>query len=180
MLIAFLYDQAFLNNQADARQIRHATLSANRGSITDRNGEPLAVSTPVDSVWVEPRALVQAPEYIPTLAEMLGLREKDLTERLSRNSGKEFLYLKRHMNPTDAAEIDASRIPGVHLLREYRRYYPAAEVTGHLVGFANVDDVGQEGLGTERAQSERLRAEQRRRRIAACRVDRESGRTTRS
>jgi cell division protein FtsI (penicillin-binding protein 3) len=141
-----LFDQAFLNDQADARQIRHATLSANRGTITDRNGEPLAVSTPVDSVWVEPRTLVQAPDYIPALAEMLGVREKELTERLSRNSGKEFLYLKRHMNPTEAAKIDAARIPGVHLLREYRRYYPAAEVTGHLVGFANVDDVGQEGL----------------------------------
>jgi cell division protein FtsI (penicillin-binding protein 3) len=141
-----LFDQAFLNNQADARQIRLATISAHRGSITDRNGEALAVSTPVDSVWVEPQALVSAPERIPVLAKLLGINQNELTARLSRNAGKDFLYLKRHMNPADAERIEAQNISGVHLQREYRRYYPAAEVTGHLIGFANVDDVGQEGL----------------------------------
>jgi len=141
-----LVDQAFLNDQADARQIRHAVLSAHRGSITDRNGEPLAVSTPVDSVWVQPRALISAPEHIPLLAELLAQEEKDLTARLARNSGKEFLFLKRHMNPADAERINNADLPGVYLQREYRRYYPAAEVTGHLVGFANIDDEGQEGL----------------------------------
>jgi cell division protein FtsI (penicillin-binding protein 3) len=141
-----LFDQTFLNNQADARQIRHATLSAHRGSITDRNGEALAVSTPVDSIWAEPRILASAPEHIPVLAQILGVNQEKLTARLSRNVSKDFLYLKRHMNPADAKRIEAQDIPGVHLLREYRRYYPAAEVTGHLIGFANVDDVGQEGL----------------------------------
>ena len=141
-----LFDQTFLNDQADARQIRLATLSAHRGSITDRNGEPLAVSTPVDSVWVEPRSLVSSPEHIPLLAKLLGVNQNELTARLSRNANKDFLYLKRHMNPADAERIENQDIPGVHLQREYRRYYPAAEVTGHLIGFANVDDVGQEGL----------------------------------
>ena len=141
-----LYDQTFLNNQADARQIRHATLSAHRGNITDRNGEALAVSTPVDSIWAEPRVLVSAPEQIPVLAQLLGVNHEELTARLSRSVNKDFLYLKRHMNPADAKRIEDQDIPGVHLLREYRRYYPAAEVTGHLIGFANIDDVGQEGI----------------------------------
>ncbi|MEJ2138125.1 MAG: penicillin-binding transpeptidase domain-containing protein [Gammaproteobacteria bacterium] len=139
-------DQAFLNDQADARHVRRATLAAHRGSITDRNGEPLAVSTPVDSVWVDPGELVTAPEHIPTLAKLLRVDQEDLTARLTRSVDKDFLFLKRHMNPADAERIDRLNLPGVHLQREYRRYYPAAEVTGHLIGFANVDDVGQEGL----------------------------------
>ena len=70
-------DQAFLNNQADARHVRQATLAAHRGTITDRNGEPLAVSTPVDSVWVDPGELVSAPENIPVLADMLKVDRED-------------------------------------------------------------------------------------------------------
>jgi cell division protein FtsI (penicillin-binding protein 3) len=139
-------DQAFLNNQADARHVRKVTLSAHRGSITDRNGEPLAVSTPVDSVWVDPGDLVNAPENIPLLADLLKVDRDGLTARLTRNVNKDFLYLKRHMNPAAATRIAELKMPGVHLQREYRRYYPAAEVTGHLIGFANVDDAGQEGL----------------------------------
>ncbi len=141
-----IVDQDFLNDQADARQIRTATLAAHRGTITDRNGEPLAVSTPVDSVWVAPAELLAAPENLPLLAKLLRVNRSKLTAKLTRNSGKDFLYLKRHMNPSEAALIDAQNMPGVHLQREYRRYYPAAEVTGHLIGFANIDDVGQEAL----------------------------------
>jgi cell division protein FtsI (penicillin-binding protein 3) len=148
-------DQAFLNNQADARHVRRATLSAHRGAITDRNGEVLAVSTPVDSVWVDPGDLVSSPENIPLLADLLKIDRAALTARLTRNVAKDFLYLKRHMNPGAAAQIERLSMPGVHLQREYRRYYPAAEVTGHLIGFANVDDVGQEGL--ELAFDHRLR-----------------------
>ena len=139
-------DQDFLNDQAAARQLRTATLAAHRGTITDRNGEPLAVSTPVDSVWVNPSDLLAAPEHIPSLADLLRVDRASLTSRLTRNSNKDFLYLKRHMNPSDAERIDSRNMPGVHLQREYRRYYPAAEVTGHLIGFANIDDVGQEAL----------------------------------
>jgi cell division protein FtsI (penicillin-binding protein 3) len=141
-----LSDQVFLNDQADARQIRNATLSAHRGTLTDRQGEPLAVSTPVDSVWAEPDILLKAPEHIPVLAAHLNMRQDELSARLSRNAGKDFLYLQRHMNPADAQKIMVQELPGVHLQREYRRYYPTAEVSGHLIGFANVDDVGQEGL----------------------------------
>lgn len=141
-----VYSTDFLNGQAAARHLRIATIAATRGPIKDRNGEPLAVSTPVDSVWVNPRQLVELPEQVPALAAALRLDAGELTERLTRNVGREFLYLRRHMNPAEAAEVQALRIPGVHLLREYRRYYPAGEVTGHLLGFTNVDDEGQEGL----------------------------------
>ena len=141
-----LVDQDFLNNQADARQLRHIELSAHRGTITDRNGEPLAVSTPVDSVWVDPGDLAQAPDQIVRLARLLNTDREELSAKISRNASKNFLYLRRHMNPADAERIAAAKIPGVHLQREYRRYYPAAEVAGHLVGFTNIDDVGQEGI----------------------------------
>jgi len=141
-----VFDQAFLNGQADARHVRRVTLAAHRGSITDRNGEPLAVSTPVDSVWVDPGDLVGMAENIPVLADLLKINRAELTARLTRSVDKDFLYLKRHMNPAAANRIEQLNMPGVHLQREYRRYYPAAEVTGHLVGFANVDDVGQEGI----------------------------------
>jgi cell division protein FtsI (penicillin-binding protein 3) len=141
-----VFNKAFLNEQAAARHLRVERLSAHRGMITDRNGEPLAVSTPVDSVWVTPRDLVAAPEYIKPLAVALGLDRESLTARLTRNVDKEFMYLKRHMNPADAARIAQQGIPGVRLLREYRRYYPAGEVTGHLIGFTDIDDRGQEGM----------------------------------
>ena len=139
-------DQDFLNHQADARHIRNVELSAFRGTITDRNGEALAVSTPVDSVWVDPGELLNATDQIPELARLLNENPRELSAKISRYAGKSFLFLKRHMNPTDAARIEVANIPGVHLQREYRRYYPAAEVTGHLVGFTNIDDKGQEGL----------------------------------
>ena len=100
-----VFNQAFLNEQAAARHLRVERLSAHRGTITDRNGEPLAVSTPVDSVWVTPRDLVAAPEYIRPLAVALGLDPESLITRLTRNVDKEFMYLKRHMNPADAARI---------------------------------------------------------------------------
>ncbi len=141
-----VYDTAFLNRQANARHLRVATIAADRGVITDRHGKPLAVSTPVDSVWVNPGRVLEAPERIAALAEAVGHPAGALTERLTRNVGKEFVYIRRHMNPAAAAAVAALDMPGVHLLREYRRYYPAGEVAGHLVGFTNVDDVGQEGL----------------------------------
>ncbi|MBL8202188.1 MAG: penicillin-binding protein 2 [Chromatiales bacterium] len=141
-----VFNTDFLNKQAAARHLRVATLSATRGVIKDRNGEPLAVSTPVDSVWVNPPQLLAEPDRIRGLAKALNLDSGELTARLTRNVRKEFYYLKRHMNPGAAAAVDAQQVPGVHLLREYRRYYPAGEVTGHLLGFTNIDDKGQEGL----------------------------------
>lgn len=144
-----VFNKDFLISQADARHIRTAKISANRGVITDRNGEPLAASMPVDSLWVSPQELAQVPEYIPELAKALGLDRGALSRQITRNVDKDFMYLQRHMNPADARAILDRGIPGVHVLREYRRYYPAGEVAGHLVGFTNVDDEGQEGMELE-------------------------------
>lgn len=139
-------DQAFLEKQGDARILRTARLSANRGMILDRNGEALAVSTPVDTVWADPRKLAQVPHEFPRLAKALDRDPQWLARRVTSNLNREFIHLVRHMRPQDAAKVKALGIPGVDTLREYRRYYPAGEVTGHLLGFTNVDDVGQEGL----------------------------------
>jgi cell division protein FtsI (penicillin-binding protein 3) len=139
-------DQDFLAKQGDARILREAKLSANRGMILDRNGEPLAVSTPVDTVWADPRKLAQVPQEFPRLAKALDRDPEWLARRVTSNLDREFIYLVRHMRPQDAARVRALGIPGVDTQREYRRYYPAGEVTGHLLGFTNVDDVGQEGL----------------------------------
>ena len=139
-------DQEFLERQGDARHLRTAKLSANRGMILDRNGEPLAVSTPVDTVWADPRKLAQSPQDYARLAKALDRDPQWLARRVTSSGDREFIYLVRHMRPQDAARVKALGIPGVDTLREYRRYYPAGEVTGHLLGFTNVDDVGQEGL----------------------------------
>jgi len=141
-----LLDDGFLEGQGDSRYTRIARLSAHRGSILDRHGETLAVSTPVDTVWANPREVMQAPEQIPLLAEALNRDPQWLTRRITSNLEREFVYLVRHMRPYDAEQVQSLGVPGVHLLREYRRYYPAGEVAGHLVGFTSVDDVGQEGL----------------------------------
>jgi cell division protein FtsI (penicillin-binding protein 3) len=139
-------DQEFLEKQGDARILRTAKLSANRGMILDRNGEVLAVSTPVDTVWADPRKLAQVPHEFKRLAKALDRDPQWLARRVTSSLDREFIYLVRHMRPQDAAKVKALGIPGVDTLREYRRYYPAGEVTGHLLGFTNVDDVGQEGL----------------------------------
>lgn len=152
-----LLDDGFLSGQGDARHLRIARLSAHRGPIVDRNGDPLAVSTPVDSLWVNPREFAAATERIPELAQLAGLKESWLARRLSSNVEREFVYLRRHMRPDEAAGILQAGFPGVYTQREYHRYYPAGEVVGHVVGFTNIDDVGQEGL--ELAYDEWLRGE---------------------
>jgi len=140
------FNQDFLERQGNARILRDVKLSANRGMVLDRNGEPLAVSTPVDTVWADPRKLSQHPQDFAKLAQALGRDKNWLARRVTSNLDREFVYLVRHMRPQDADKVKALGIPGVDTLREYRRYYPAGEVTGHLLGFTNVDDVGQEGL----------------------------------
>ena len=141
-----LRDHNFLSREGDARFSRVLLIAAHRGTVTDRYGEPLAVSTPVDSIWVNPSELAGATEQIPRLAAALKLDRQELARRVTSNLDREFLYLARHRQPAEAAAIKALGIPGVYTSREYRRYYPAGEVTGHLLGFTNVDDAGQEGL----------------------------------
>jgi len=141
-----LLDHGFLAKQGDDRSMRVVKIVAHRGAITDRSGEPLAISTPVDSVWVNPQELNDNIDQLPRLAKTLDQDPQLLARRITSNLDREFLYLERHMPPEQAARVKALGIPGVNLLREYRRYYPAGEVTGHVVGFTTIDDTGQEGL----------------------------------
>ncbi len=139
-------DGEFLQGQGDARHLRVVEIPAHRGMITDRNGEPLAISTPVDSVWVNPHELITNSDEWPRLARLLELDIDVLSQRLMTRQTREFVYIKRRINPDLAQQVKALGIPGVFLQREYRRYYPAGEVVAHVVGFTNVDDAGQEGL----------------------------------
>ena len=139
-------ERDFLQDQGNAMTIRTVPLVANRGLITDRNGEPLAVSTPVQSIWVDPRKIVDNSENIKTLAKKLELNEDVLTQNLKNKSNLEFLYIKRRLPPSEAMEILNLNLEGVYSQQEYQRFYPQGEATAHLVGFSNVDDVGQEGL----------------------------------
>jgi cell division protein FtsI (penicillin-binding protein 3) len=141
-----LYRHDFYAAAGNDRFSRVATITAHRGMITDRNGEPLAISTPVDSVWVNPQELAPVPEQIPLLAKALKLDRQELLQRVTSNEDRQFLYVARHLPPAEAEKIRALGITGVYLKREYRRYYPSGEVTGQLLGFTNVDDAGQEGL----------------------------------
>ena len=141
-----VFNKDFLNQEADTRHLRTEKISAHRGTITDRNGEPLAISTPVDSIWANPQELAPAVDSVPKLARVLGIDAQTLIRRITRSMDKEFVYLKRHLSPEKASEALALDLPGINVQREYRRYYPAGEVTGHVVGFTNIDDNGQEGL----------------------------------
>lgn len=139
-------DPEFLRNQGDARTVRIETIDAHRGMIVDRNGEPLAVSTPVETLWANPSLVdVQHPEF-GRMAALLGMDVRDLRARIESNRSREFLYLKRKAQPALATQIKALRIPGIDSRREYRRYYPAGEVAAHVVGFTNIDEAGQEGM----------------------------------
>ena len=141
-----LIDHRFLARQGDERSMRVVKITAHRGAITDRSGEPLAISTPVDSVWVNPQEINDNIDQLPRLARALKEDQEVLARRITSNLDREFLYLERAMPPDQAARIKALGIPGVYLQREYRRYYPAGEVAAHVVGFTTVDDQGQEGL----------------------------------
>lgn len=136
----------FLQNQGDARFLRVIDLAANRGTITDRNGEPLAISTPVDSVWANPGQLSINSRQWQQMAALLQMKVPELKGQLEQRQGREFVYLKRHINPDVAQQVMALGISGISLQREYRRYYPAGEVAAHVVGFTDIDDAGQEGI----------------------------------
>jgi cell division protein FtsI (penicillin-binding protein 3) len=139
-------EQDFFQRQGDARQIRVVEIAAHRGSITDRHGEPLAVSSPVDSIWVNPRELRQTPSEIPRLAAAVSRDPEWLMRAVSAGTDREFMYVRRHLAPDEARRVLELGIAGVYAQREYRRFYPAGEVAGHVIGFTDIDEVGQEGL----------------------------------
>ena len=136
----------FLQGQGDARTIRTELLSANRGMITDRNGEPLAVSTPVKSIGVNPKEISQELRDIEVLANALDIEPATLAGNIAANADKDFLFIKRRVSPAEADSVLALRIEGVSARQEYQRYYPQGEIAAHVVGFTNVDDEGQEGM----------------------------------
>ena len=139
-------DKEFLQGQGQARHMRVVELPAHRGMIRDRDGDPLAVSTPVESVWVNPQELVGVQEGIPRLAKLLSLDRDYVQQRVTRDPRREFVYLDRHIEPELAVKVKKLALPGVYLQKEYKRFYPGGEVTAHVVGFTNIDDIGQEGL----------------------------------
>ncbi len=143
----------FLQEKGNARYSRVIEVSAHRGMITDRNGEPLAVSTPVESVWASPADVEADSRQIKRLAQVLGMNAEELKNRLSDTS-RDFVYLKRHLPPDEARKVVSMNLPGISLQREYRRYYPAGEEAAQTLGFTGQDDNGQEGL--ELALQERL------------------------
>ena len=141
-----LLDRQFLQNEGDKRSVRYESVAAHRGVIFDRNGDPLAVSTPVVTIWADPEELYSAKEHWEVLAQALGVPSQRLSERIESAKTRDFIYLKRQLTPEQGAKVMALNVPGVRAINEHRRYYPAAEVTAHLVGTTNIDETGQEGL----------------------------------
>jgi cell division protein FtsI (penicillin-binding protein 3) len=137
--------QDFLRQKGESRYARIMEVPAHRGMITDRLGEPLAVSTPVESVWVSPADIDLNATQRSRLGKLLDIDASELAKKLSETD-REFVFLKRHLSPDLAMKVVALDIPGVSLQREYRRYYPAADVMAQVVGFTSVDDLGLEGM----------------------------------
>ena len=145
----------FLRHQGDLRSHRLSKIDAPRGSITDRNGEEIAISIPVDSLWVDPSQVLNALDKHPKLfhsegwkqlAKLVGMRAAVLSEWVTTRGKKRFVYLKRRLKPQQANLVKALKLPGIHLLPESIRFYPAGEVTAQLVGFTNIDGKGIEGI----------------------------------
>ncbi len=139
-------NQDFLRGQGEARYARVLPVAAHRGMILDRHGEPLAASTPVDSVWVNPQEFSATPAQFRDLSRLLETAPDVINNSIYAHANGEFTFIKRQISPESAQAVLALKIPGLALQREYRRYYPAGEVTAHALGFTDIDDKGQEGL----------------------------------
>ena len=134
----------FLIGKGESRYERVIEMPATRGRILDRSGDALAVSTPVKSVWAIPEDAKLTPAQGRQLATLLDTDAREMTRKLA--SARDFVYLKRQIAPDVATQIAALKLPGIYFQNEYRRYYPAAEVTAHMLGFTGAEDVGQEGI----------------------------------
>ncbi|MGA7982959.1 MAG: penicillin-binding transpeptidase domain-containing protein [Chromatiaceae bacterium] len=162
-----VFDNEFLQSQGERRYLRVREIPARRGMILDRNGEPLAVSTPVATVWANPSKLHSRPNILTALAEALGLDRTEVLRRFGERRGRAFMYIKRRIGPDEALAVE--RIVATYKLTElgidteYRRFYPSGEVFSHIIGFTNVDDHGIEGL--ELAFESWLHAEPGKRRV---------------
>ncbi|MCX7172303.1 MAG: penicillin-binding protein 2 [Proteobacteria bacterium] len=138
------FNSTFLQEKGASRYSRVIELSATRGRIMDRHGDVLAVSTPVKSIWAIPEDAKLQPAQARVLATLLEMDVRELTRKLA--SEREFVFLKRQIAPPIAERIAALNLPGIHEQREYRRYYPAAEMIAHMLGFTGAEDIGQEGI----------------------------------
>ncbi len=153
-----VFDNAAAQREGDARTVRNEEIVATRGNIVDRNGEPLAISTPVQTLWLNPKEVLQHPEQGAALAEAMasiGVDPVVLNQRIAENASREFLYVKRRMPPAEAQVVLDLGLRGLYSQEEYQRFYPMGEAAVHLVGLNNADDIGQEGI--ELAYEEWLR-----------------------
>ena len=139
-------EKDFLQNQGDARTIRMERINAHRGMILDRRGNPLAVSSPVVSLWANPSELPVDERRLQPLATGLGVSVEEFREKMQRAQARNFVYLRRRAKPQEADAILSLGISGVYGEKEYHRFYPGGEIAAHVVGFTDIDDAGQEGL----------------------------------
>ncbi len=151
LILLRIYDlmilkRPFLKGQGDARSLRLVDISAYRGMIVDRQGSPLAVSTPMHSVWVNPKVFAARKKQMDALGKLLNIDPKQLAHRINLSKSREFLYLQRQITPMLMKQIADLDIPGVNFQEEFKRYYPAGDSTAQLLGFTDIDDVGLEGL----------------------------------
>ena len=146
--LAYLYliEKDFLKDQGDARTIRMERINAHRGMIRDRNGKPMAVSSPVVSLWADPKKITQDQSQLRLLADYIKVPFDAIVEKINRAQGRDYVYLRRHLAPSEARKVLALNVAGVYEEKEYHRYYPAGEVSAHVVGYTDIDDRGQEGL----------------------------------
>ncbi len=139
-------NRQFLKGQGDARSLRTMAMPAYRGMITDREGAPLAVSTSVESVWINPKDFRSNAHQLTVLSQLLNSSKKELNYKITHSHQREFVYLKRQLPPETAAKIAELKLPGLYLQQEFKRYYPEGDTTAQLIGFTNIDDQGIEGL----------------------------------
>ncbi|MDP2811087.1 MAG: penicillin-binding protein 2 [Rhodocyclaceae bacterium] len=138
------FQKGFLQKKGESRYERVLDISATRGRIVDRNGDVLAISTPVKSVWAIPEDARLNPAQARELAQLLEMDVRELNRKLA--SEREFVFVRRQIPPDAADRVAAMELPGIHLQQEYRRYYPAGEVAAHVLGFTGAEDAGQEGV----------------------------------
>lgn len=166
-------DHDFYRGQGEARQLRTVGIPAHRGNLLDRNGEPLAVSTPIQTLWGVPSKLIEQPAALREVASLLDIDGERLIERVQQADQREleFVYVKRHVTPVLADQVMALRVSDLYSRREYRRYYPSGGAATHVVGFTDIDDTGREGL--EMAYDEWLAGQPGKRRVQRDRTGRE-------
>jgi cell division protein FtsI (penicillin-binding protein 3) len=140
-----VFGNEFFRKQGEVRFARTLELPANRGRIFDRNGLLLATSVPAPSIWAIPEDVERDKDKLARLAKLLEMPLADLMKRLE-NEDKTFVWLKRQVEEPVARQIAALDLKGIYQRKEYKRQYPEGEAAAHVVGFTNVEDLGQEGV----------------------------------